>query len=466
MLTLGNRVTLDKFLTTCGDRLIETPDNLHDRLRADRTVVDAAVRDGKPVYGLTTALGAKLGTPIPAHEIAAQQRRIIEGRACAVGPALPAGTGRAMLLARLISAAGGGAGMSAPLFDHLLDCFGRGVDPTVPRWGSIGAGDLTQNAHWALALIDADGAPDLQPKDGMALVNHSALTVAIAARALGDARQALACVKRAALVSFTGYAANPAIFASDTNALRPAPGQAATAAWFRAQLGTTTYAPTRVQDALSFRTLAPVIGAAEAALEQAVTVWEDEANGLPDSPAVVDGNLTSTANFHTPALALALATLTRALGPVAVGSAQRFARLLTPALSGLPRDLVPDTSPTGAAAAGFVPLQKTAAALVSDVQAAGVARADPAPVSEGVEDMAPLTPALALDLTGACLPLTLLAGIEARAGVQAHHLRPVTEAGDGLRAVLDPLLARFALRTADTPLGPEVEAAAEVLRGL
>lgn len=462
MLRLGDRISLGAFLDTLNTRQVALPDDLRERLQSDRVVVDAAVAGEAPVYGLNTALGAKLGTRIPPGDIPAFQRRMIAARACAVGPARPAGTGHAMLLARLVSASAGGSGISPALYDHLVACFARGVDPQVPRWGSIGASDLTQNACWALRVLDAEGAPALQPKDGMALINHAALTVAACAQALGAAQRALGMVKHAALVSFTGYHANPAIFSEAVNGLRPAPGQAETAGWFRAELGGTDYPPTRVQDALSFRTLAPVIGAAEAAVARAVAVWEDEANGLPDSPAVVDGSLVSTPNFHAPALALAVAETTRSLGPVAVGAAQRFARLLNPILSGLPRDLAPD----GGTAAGFVPLQKTAAALVSEVQAAAVVRAEAAPVSEGVEDMAPMTPLAADDLLRACAPLELLAGIEARAAVQAHHLRPLPTAGAGVQTVLGPLQARFGPRDGDTPLGPEVETAAEVLRGL
>lgn len=428
-----------------------------ERLRAARAVFDAAAAGEAPVYGVNTGLGSKLGVPVPKSGIAAHQRRIVEGRAMAVGPPLPAETGRAMLLARLISAARGAGGMGPALFDHLLGRLARGDSPPVPGFGSIGASDLVQAASWALPLIDAPGAPDLQPGEALALISHNALTVAVSADALVRALLAHEALKRASVLSFAGYRANPGIFSAEIHALRPAPGQADAAAWFRARLAGTRYEPTRIQDALSYRTLAPVAGAVDRALSRAVSAWEAEANGTADSPAVVGGRLMSTPNFQTPALALALTGVAQALAMAGEGATERIARLLDPALSGLPRDLSPDD----AAAAGFVPAQKTAAALLAEIRALAQPLPRPAPIAHGVEDMAPGTPLIARALCAQAEALSLLAGIEGRAGLQAQHLRPVAAAGPGLAGLL--ALAPFDPVAGDRPLGAEFERMAVLL---
>lgn len=471
---LGSRATLADFAAL---DTVEVPKAVRDRLVVDRAIVDAAAEGDAPVYGLNTGLGANLGHRIAPSDIARFQRQLLEGRAVAVGPPLPEDTGRAVLLARLVSIRG--SGISLEMFDHLLAVYASGLSPVVPGFGSIGAGDLTQNAVWALALlgtgrmwragamVDAGVAlseaglavPELRPKDAMALINHGGLSAALSARALQASAQALAMARAAALLSYAGYDANRDIFAPEVNVLRPAPGQGETAAWFAARL-TGAHHPRRVQEALSFRTVAPVLGAALDAQARANGVWSDEVNGLSDSPAVLGQDaMRSTPNFHGPALALALEAVALANAMTANGAVQRCQRMMNPDLSGLPRYLAPE----GGASAGMVPAQKTAAALLSEIRRHAMpVSLDPAPVSETVEDMAPMTPQSARKLSDQADSLRLLAGYEALVSCQAIDLRhqelpsAVAALHRAIRELVPPL-------GPDRPLGGAIEAAAQVL---
>ncbi len=473
---LGGFVSLRDFAEGLRGDVLHVAGDVHAGLHATRKVVDAATAGEAPVYGLNTGLGANLSHRIAPGDIAAFQHQLIAGRAVAVGPMLPPPTGRAVLLARLIGAARGHSGMSPVLFDHLCDVFRAGLSPGIAGTGSIGAADLAQNAHWALALLgqgqmwngtawqDSDAAlaqaglvaPVLQPKDAMALINHSAVSVAGAAAALGAARVGLSMCQHAAVLSFEGYGANPQIFNPEINALRAAPGQAEMAAWFLDQIGDSVSAP-RVQDALSFRTLAPVMGAAQDAISRAIAIWEDELNGASDSPAVLGSDaMCSTPNFHAPALALALEQVSLAMAMVGNGVVMRVQRLMNPALTGLPRYL----SPVGGASAGFVPLQKTAAALLAEVRRHAMPVSfDPAPVSDGVEDMAPMTGLAASKLSDQMQPLHVLAAVEAVVAAQARDLRGLapTPLHQALRSRVLPLQE-------DRALGQDVDAASAVLR--
>jgi len=160
---------------------------------------------------------------------------------------------------------------------------------------------------------------------------------------------------------------------------------------------------------------------ARVALDHARGEAEIELDAAPDTPAVLaDGRLLSTPNFHGIALALALDTLAMALAHVATASAQRVVKLMTPQLSGLPRYL----SPVGGASAGFVPMQKTVAALLAEIRfAAQPASLDAMPVSEAVEDVAPQTPLCARKLDGLLDRLSWLTAIEAMVAAQAVDLR-------------------------------------------
>jgi len=383
------------------------------------------------IYGLNTGLGANLSHRVAPDDITDFQFQIIAGRSVGCGEYLPAAVGRGVLLSRILSAANGHSGMSCELFSHLCQLFNKLVSPAIPEYGSIGASDLTQNAAMGLAVcaqgqvwfegncIDSAlvhnnlglGAPGLKPKDGLALINHSGLTVSLSALALQRCRYALDIMKTAAVLSYVGYDANQSIFSDETNALRKSPGQSEIALWFREALKGASHQPRRIQEALSFRTIAPVIGAAESALSHAVNVWQQEVNGSPDSPAVLaDGSLLSTANFHTPALALAMENVSLSLVGVANGSLQRMQRMMTPALSNLPRYL----SPIEGSSAGFVPTQKTALSLLADISsAAQPAMLNPMPVSESVEDMATMTPQVATKLDKQMKPFEYLAALEA-----------------------------------------------------
>jgi histidine ammonia-lyase len=313
------------------------------RVAAARAVVERAAAGEQPIYGLNTGLGGNLRHRLAPEEITAFQTQFVVGRAIGVGEPLPRATVRAAMVARANAMTLGGAGVSPAVLDLLLALVNRDVTPVVPRWGSIGAGDLGLLAHIALVIIGRGsalhegrvlpgaeallaaglGPATLGPKDGLALCNGNALSAAMAGLALHDARRVLRQAERAAVLSFEGYAANPAIFDARLAAAHPAVGQVAAAERFRALLaGSSLYEPgaaRSIQDALSFRCLSQVHGAADTALERAVAACELELNAAADNPLVLaaDDEILSTGNFHLMALSLAGDALAMALSAVA-----------------------------------------------------------------------------------------------------------------------------------------------------
>ena len=440
---------------------------LERRLKAEHEIVLKQANSDQPIYGLNTALGANLGHRIDPSRIREFQKQIIRGRAFAVGEPLPGPLVRGSLLARIVSASHGGSGMSLPLFLRLIEWFESGAVPTVPSMGSIGASDLTQNAHIGLCIIgegtvegpsgpvptsqflDQSGlaAHDPNPKDAMALINHSGLTVSFAGHAIVDAITSIAAARSAALLAIVGYQANPAIFSQSVNAMRLSPDQAETAGWFERSLKGCRFEPRRIQEALSFRTVAPILGASNALASRAAEIWEHEANGLSDSPVVLpDGTLQSTPNFVAPGLAFAMENISLSVGHMAAAANQRVQKLMLPELSGLPKYL----SPTGGAAAGFVPLQKTTAALLSDIlQGAQPVTHSLPPVSETVEDIAPTTPQSALKLMDQLKDFRRLVAIEALVACQAIDLRKPDSSNPKLERLHDQIRQLVPFRNED-----------------
>ena len=317
-------------------------------------VVERHAAGDEPVYGLNTGLGANLAFRVDRDDITAFQEQLVRGRVIGVGESLPEAVCRAALVVRCIGLSRGGAGVSPALLDLLRAMVERGVTPVIPRRGSIGAGDLGLAAHmaavaigrgeaWhdgqrmpgAAALTAAGLAPaELVGRDGHALCSTSAVSVGHAALTLADAGRLMLFATHAAALACEGFAANVSVFDTQIAALRPAARQEDAAALFRRLLDDSSLrdAPARrVQDPLSFRCLAQVVGVCAARARRGSAGSRDQLAGTADSPVVLsDGRMLSTANFHTPALSFAFDGLAIAHAQLAAASFQRIARLLDP----------------------------------------------------------------------------------------------------------------------------------------
>lgn len=484
MIRLGPdaRIGIGEFAAcVSGRRTVDVDERTKAALRAAREIVDARLADGAPVYGLNTALGAKLGHRLDPAEIESFQRQILVARACAAGQPLSEERSRAAVLARIIGLARGASGVSLGTFERLVEFHNAGLAPVIPSLGSIGAGDLVQNAHLALPLIgegeawvDGERMPagaalrmkGLEPaslvaKDAMALINHSCLSSAVAALALNETRRCLCAALCAAALSFEAYGGNRRIFRPGLQSLRPEEGQAAVARWFEAALRDSEVRAVGIQDPLSFRLIAPVYGTALHAFELAASAAETELNSSTDSPAVLvhEGTIDSSPNFYNPQLAHALRSLRMALADCAHSGVLRIQKLMAPGHPHLPRAL----SPSGGASAGLVPLQKTANAALAEIQLETQSAISVLPaVSEAVEDMATLSMQHAERLGRALEPFRLLCGIEALAGAQAAD-----SCGGGLSAFGTALKDRIRLNVPylaeDRALGADIQPAEEAL---
>jgi histidine ammonia-lyase len=211
--------------------------------------------------------------------------------------------------------------------------------------------------------------------------------------------------------------------------------------------------------------LSQVTGSTFAAYQAAREAVEIELNAAADNPLVMaeSGEIHSSANFHTPAIALAFDTLAIAMTHLATGSANRSIKLMTGRLSGLPNYL----SPVGGASAGFVPMQKAISALQAEVRLkAAPASLDGLAVSDTVEDLAPQSALTVRKLDEQNEVTRWLISIEAMLAAQACDLR----AADGTRK-LGPVGTAFKAITRsvipaldiDRETGPDAEALHDAL---
>src|SRR3712207_5231737 len=263
----------------CGVRLAE---GALAEIARSRDVVDRLAKDDRPHYGISTGFGALATTHIPAERRTQLQRSLIRSHAAGSGPEVEREVVRALMLLRLSTLATGRTGVrtgTAQAYAAMLDA---GLTPVVHEYGSLGcSGDLAPLSSVALALMGEgsvrDGSGVLRPadealrargiepvelseKEGLALVNGTDGMLGMLVLALADLRRLLTTADVAAAMSVEALLGTDAVFAADLQALRPHPGQAASAANLRMLLsGSGVVAShrgpecTRVQDAYSLR---------------------------------------------------------------------------------------------------------------------------------------------------------------------------------------------------------------------
>lgn len=451
------------------------------RLKAARGIVDAAVAEGRPVYGVTTGLGSRATEALPEAALAGFSVETLHGRAHALGTPLPAETVRAAMAVRLNTLLKGAAGMSPALADHLLAAFNAGLTPVVGEWGSIGAADLVVGATMGRAvcglggeMMRADGTrlaaadalaeagltpPQLGPKDGLALANHTCFSAGAAALATAAADRLLARQTDVAALSLLAFQANLTPMLDAVLAFKPHPGDRETAARLRALLADEAISDPakarRLQDPVSLRNTPQILGAARDALDYAGRTVTVEINAAGDNPAVLpeSGEVLSTGNYHTPHLTLACETAARALAGVAVSSLGRLVKLCTERLSGLPQYLADPEAGTN----GFAPPMKLAESLLAGIQHA----AQPTPLwpsvnADGVEDCLTNAMLAAGNLARVVQLSHQLTALEAMAAAQACDLRGTPPTGP-LTALYTDIRTHSPRIRESRPLAAEIE---------
>ena len=421
------------------------------RMQRARDVLDDHLARDIPVYGLNTGLGGNVGHRIPAEAASSLQADLVMARVAGIGDPLPVETCRAILFCRLAGLVQAGAGVSLPAFDLLAEMLNRDIVPVIPSRGSTGAGDLVQTMSLAAAAIGegrvwvggemvatasalaaAGLAPvKLLPKDGLSIGSASSVACATAALSIAALDDLLRMQIATAALACQGFGAHPALFDERAVAARPAALQVRAARLLRHALEGSDFfgrRPAKVQDAVSFRALPQTIGSFLGALASARREVETETNAAADNPLVLgaDGVVLSNANFLTASLALAFDTLAIATAQLATASVQRSIKLMTGRLSGLANYL----SPQGGASAGFVPLQKSLAALHAEIRLkANPASIDGIVVSDMVEDLGVNTVLAVVKLDEQKGLMRWVIAIEAMLAAQAVDLRRAAEPG-------------------------------------
>jgi histidine ammonia-lyase len=461
--------------------------------RADVERAVAAVKlrleAGEALYGINTGFGRLAKTRIAPDELAQLQLYIVRSHAAGVGAPLADSTIRLVMILKAASLARGMSGVRPLVIERLLQLVNAGILPRVPSQGSVGAsGDLAPLAHMSLALIgegtvhfggrvlpaakalaDAGFEPiELGPKEGLALLNGTQVSTALALEGLFEAEDLLLgsiltgamCVD-AALGSRTPFDAR-------IHAARGHPAQVDVAAAFRAVLARSEIEQShehcdRVQDPYSLRCQPQVAGACLQQIRDAARVLEIEANGVSDNPLVFGeaGEVLSGGNFHAEPVAFAADNLALAIAEIGALSERRTAMLIDSSLSQLPPFLVEQ----GGLNSGFMLAQVTAAALASENKSlAHPASVDSLPTSANQEDHVSMATFAARRLIPMAENTRGVLAIELLATAQGLDFRRPLRSSEVLERAHALLRARVGFYDHDRHFAPDIEAAKDVMR--
>jgi len=447
-------LTLDDLQAVHGGAQALTIDPAADAvIAASAAVVQRAARGSAAVYGVNTGFGKLASTRISEADLATLQLNLIRSHSVGVGAPLQPAVIRLMLALKAASLARGHSGVRPVVIDTLIAVHNAGLVPWVPSQGSVGAsGDLAPLAHITLALmgegemwVEGVRKPSLpllreagieplvlQAKEGLALINGTQASTALALHALLAFEPVLEAALVVGALTVDAARGSDGPFDPRIHALRGQPGQIDVAEYYRALLcgsairNSHREGDDRVQDPYSLRCQPQVVGACLDSLRHAALVLVREANAVTDNPLVFtdDQSLVSGGNFHAEPVALVADAMALAIAEVGAIAERRIAMLIDAGVSRLPPFLTADAGLNS----GFMIAHVTAAALASENKSlAHPASVDSLPTSANQEDHVSMATFAARRLQPMIANTAHILGIELLAAAQGvEFLRPLT----------------------------------------
>ncbi len=360
------------------------------RMKASRQYVFDIVDKGDAVYGINTGFGALSSRHIKKDDLAELQVNLIRSHCTGVGSPFSREITRAIMLLRANCLTSGYSGVNPEIVQLLIDFLNEDITPVVPEKGSVGAsGDLAPLSHIALALIgegeviydekkvSSDFAISeinkipaiLGPKDGLALINGTAVMAALGSLAYHEAKYAMKLADITTAITLDGVAGTLRAYDIKISQLKPHQGQLDVCRNFEKLMKDSAIANShagcgKVQDPYSLRCVPQVHGACRQTLRHAKEVLDVEINAVTDNPLIFveQQEVISGGNFHGEAIAMVMDYMAIGLAELCDISERRIEKMMNPTFSELPAFLVKDSGLNS----GLMIAHVTAAALTSE----------------------------------------------------------------------------------------------------
>jgi len=453
-------------------------------VKRSQAVVQNTIDQHITAYGINTGFGLLAQTRIADEQLAQLQRNIVLSHATGVGEPIDEGVVRLILLLKIKSLAQGYSGITLTTLNALIALLNADVLPVIPSQGSVGAsGDLAPLAHLCVVLLGVGTARhqskvvsaakalalaelqpiELGPKEGLALLNGTQVSTALALAGLIRAQNVFSSALVAGALSVDALKGSDGPFDPRIHVIRRQLGQQRVAAVMRRLLADSEIRQShvhcdRVQDPYSLRCQPQVMGACYDLMATVANTLTREANAVTDNPLVFwnDGAIISGGNFHAEPVAFAADQLALALAETGSISERRIAILVDPKMSGLPPFLVNNSGLNS----GFMLAQVTAAALVAENrQRATPTSVDSIPTSANQEDHVSMATYGARRLWEMSANAAAVIGIELMAAVQGIEFHRPMKSSPSLEAAIDLVRCHIKPLTQDRYMAPDVQAA-------
>jgi len=454
------------------------------RIAVASSLVDKIIAAGDAAYGINTGFGLLAQTRIPTEQLELLQRNLLLSHAAGIGEALPDAVVRLILALKVNALARGHSGITMGVIDALLALLEHEVYPLIPAQGSVGAsGDLAPLAHLSTVLLGIGqvrvrgavlpaaeglglaglGVLKLRAKEGLALINGTQVSTALALAGLFGAEDVFAAAVIGGAMSVDALKGSDSPFDARIHEARGQPGQIAVAREYRDLIAGSAIRAShvdcsRVQDPYSFRCQPQVMGACLDLIRQCSVTLGIEANAVTDNPLlfVEAGDVLSGGNFHAEPVAFAADTLALALAEIGSLSERRMAVLVDPKMSGLPAFLVENSGVNS----GFMIAQVTAAALVSENKTiASPCSVDSIPTSANQEDHVSMATHGARRLRNMVDNAAAVVGIELLAAAQGIDFHRPARSSPSLEQVHASIRGDVPGYAVDRYFAPDIQAA-------
>src|SRR5947209_3642826 len=487
----GQRLSLAQVAAVArGEERLALATAARARVEQARRVVEKIVAEGRTVYGVNTGFGKLSDVHIEPTQLRETQLNLVRSHSCGLGPPLSESEARALLLLRANVLVQGYSGCRLVLVGTLIAMLEGDVTPVIPEKGSVGAsGDLAPLAHLALTVIGegeafyrgermasadalrrAGTAPlELEAKEGIALLNGKQAMAAVGALALHRAERIARLADVAGAMTLEALRGTPAAFDERIHAARPHRGQMEVAAHLRELLRESEIRQShlqddpRVQDAYSLRCMPQVHGAVRGALNHAREIVEVETGSATDNPLVFSetGEVFSGGNFHGAPLGLAFDYAAIALTDLISITERRIDRLVNPDAN---EDLPPFLTSHAGTSSGFMMLQVTAVALLSEAKIlAHPATVDNVPTDGGKEDHVSMGMIAATKLRAIVDIAEAATAIELITAAEGLEYRAPLMPGRGVKGAYDVVRAHLPRLTADRSMSSDIQLIVEAI---
>lgn len=345
--------------------------------------IDSLLHEEGVVYGVTTGYGDSCTVNVSLDLVHELPLHLTRFHGCGLGETLSIMQARAVMACRLNSLAIGKSGVTYELLKRIETLLNLNIVPVIPEEGSVGAsGDLTPLSYLAAVLVgereviyqgERQATQDvyaklnitphvLRPKEGLALMNGTAVMTALACLAFDRAQYLARLSSRITAMASLTLKGNSNHFDEILFAAKPHPGQNQIATWIREDLNHHEHPRNsdRLQDRYSIRCAPHIIGVLQDALPFMRQFIETEVNSANDNP-IVDGegeHILHGGHFYGGHIAFAMDSLKNTVANLADLIDRQMALVMDPKFNnGLPANLSGSTGTRRAINHGFKAVQ-------------------------------------------------------------------------------------------------------------